>query len=149
MIFPEFNEKNLTNQKNNYSANSWSGYMSDNSLFNSLPVLTNIKSDVTPFSSVFLIQGFKQHLNPSNVFPLLPSFISQPSTVDSLTGDNNKDFDDLLLHFMYGSSFSFFSPSSSFNNHTAYTMFQEEFEAFSKLSLYIFSSPSSFYYSMR
>jgi hypothetical protein len=59
VTFLEFDEIDSLNQKNNYSMSDWSGYVSDNSLFNfpfnSLLVLTDIKSDTMSFSLVFLV----------------------------------------------------------------------------------------------
>jgi hypothetical protein len=121
-----------------------SGYMSINSLFNFPLILTNIKSPTMLFSSVFSSQESEQHLNPLNVFSFLPSLYSHLPTVDSLTADSNRDFENLLFHFTYGSS----SPSFPSNNPTETTMSQEEFKTFAKLSLYVFSSFSSFYYSL-
>jgi hypothetical protein len=116
--------------------------MSNNSSFNSPPVLTKIKNATTPFSLVLLPQESNQHLNSSNVFSLLFSFISQPPIVDSLNTDSTQDFEDLLFHFVYGST------SSSSSNTLTATTSQEEFKAFAKLSIHVFSSSSFFYYAL-
>jgi hypothetical protein len=72
VTFSEFNEIDLLNWKNNYSTSGQSGYTSNNPLFNSpfnsLSVLTEIKSPLTPLFSVFSLQGSEQHLYPLNVF---------------------------------------------------------------------------------
>jgi hypothetical protein len=108
VIFPKFNEKDSLNQKNNYSANSSSGYVLNNSLFNSLD---KINSTTAVFSLVFLPQGSKQHLNSLNIFSLLPLFHTQSPIVDSPTTDHNRDFENLLFHFTYRSP----SPLPSFS----------------------------------
>jgi hypothetical protein len=77
-----------------------------NSLFNFLSVLTEIKSTVTPFSSVFLTQGSKQYLSPLNIFSLLPLLFTQPLIVDFSTDSNTDTFENLLLYFAYSSSSS-------------------------------------------
>jgi hypothetical protein len=76
-MFLEFDEIDSLIQKNNYSVSSLSCYMSNNSLINSSLVLTEINSIITPFSSVFSLQEFEQHLHPSNVFFLLPLLYAQ------------------------------------------------------------------------
>jgi hypothetical protein len=126
VTFSKFNKIDSSNQENNYSVSSWSSFTSDNSLFNSsfnfLLVLTRIKSATMLFSSVLLPQGFDKHLNSLNVFSPLSSlfyFISQTSTVDSLT-NSNIDFENLLLHFAYDSSSPFFSLSLSFSSSSSF-----------------------------
>jgi hypothetical protein len=120
--------------------------MLNNFLFNSSSILTDIKNPITPFSSVFSPQGSEQHFNTSNVFFFLLFLYSHFPTVDSLTADSNKDFDDLLFYFVYGSSSSPPFPSFSINNSIDITISQKEFKAFTKLSFYVFFSSSSFYY---
>jgi hypothetical protein len=106
VTFLKFEEKESMNWKNNYSTSDWSGYTSDNSPFNSPPVLTKIKNTAMPFSSVFLAQESKQHLDLSNVFFLLLSLFTQPLTVDFPIDNSTDTFKNLLLHFVYDSSSS-------------------------------------------
>jgi hypothetical protein len=77
-----------------------------NSLFNSPPVLTKIKSTAMPFSSVFLAQGSEQHLSSLNVFFSLSLLFTQPLTVDFPIDSNIDTFENLLFHFAYSSSSS-------------------------------------------
>jgi hypothetical protein len=114
-----------------------------NSLFNSP---SNLNSSLMLLFSVLLQNRSEQHLNPATVFSLL-SLLSLNSThllkVDSSYTDS--DFKKLLFHFAYGSSsFSPFSP----NNTTDSSTTSKEFTAFYQLSLHVFSSPFSHYYSL-
>jgi hypothetical protein len=149
VTFFEFNEIDSLNQNNNCSASSWSGFMSNYSLFNFLSVLTKIKNATIPFSSVFLTQESDKHLNSLNVFSLFSFFNSQNPTVDSSISNKDLDFEELLFHFMYDSSFPFsFLNSSLINNSTETTNSQEEFKTFAKLSVHVFSSSFSFFYAL-
>jgi hypothetical protein len=143
MTFPEFDENNLPNQKNKNSASSLSGYVSFNSLFNSL---LNLNSSLTLFSSVFSQHGSEQYLDPITIFPplLKLSFIvTHPLKVDFSYTD--KDFEELLFYFVYRSS-SF--PPSFPNITTDSSMTSKEFKAFYQLSFHVFSFLSSHYYSL-
>jgi hypothetical protein len=143
VTFPEFDENDSPNQKNNNFVSGSSSYVSINSLSN----LTNINNPPTLFSPVLSHHGLEQHLYPANVFPpllSLSSSLSNSPKVDSTYSDT--DFKDLILHFTYGSH----SPSSppSPNNITDSPTSQEEFKVFVELSLHVFSFFSSHYYSM-
>jgi hypothetical protein len=109
--------------------------------------LTSLNNSPTFISSVSLHHRFEQHLNSANIFSsllLLSSSLSNFNTVDSTNSDTK--FENLILHFMYRSNTSFLIPSSlpfSSNYITDSSMSQEEFEAFSKLSLHVFSFSST------
>jgi hypothetical protein len=152
-------ENNSPNQENNYSTSgsslkwknnySMSGFVSNNFLFNSLAKLTSLKSHSTLFSSVSLHCESEQHLDSNNVFsPLfsLSTSFTHSQTVDSSGSDC--DFEDLLLHFTYGSSSSPPSPTSS-NPTTNSPTASKKFTKFHKQPIYVFSSPFSFYYSLK
>jgi hypothetical protein len=153
VTFLEFDEKDSSNQKNNYSASS---YMSFNSSFNSSnnfqSKLTSLNSSPTLFSPVLSQHKSKQHLNSAIVFPLLSSLslvLAHLLTVDSFYTDTK--FSDLFHHLAYGSST--FPPSTlsffSFpNKDTGSPITLQQFEAFHQLSVHVFSSPFSFYYSL-
>jgi hypothetical protein len=147
VTFSKFNEINSSNQNNNFSMSSWSSFTSNNFLFNSPLVLTEIKNIAMPFSPVFSATRFEQHLNPSNVFSPLFSFNSQPSSVDFLIINSDKKFENLLFHFAYRSSFLPF-PSNTTTTFTVISTSQKEFKEFARLFLHVFSSSSSFYYSI-
>jgi hypothetical protein len=53
VMFSKFNKIDLSNQKNNYSASGLSSYMSNNSLFNFLLILIEIKSSTMLSSLIF------------------------------------------------------------------------------------------------
>jgi hypothetical protein len=139
-------KNNSPNQENNYSTSS---FMSNNSQFNSLAKLTNLKSHPTLFSLVSPHHELEQHLDFNYVFSpllLLSTSYTHPSTVDSPGLDH--EFEDLLLYFTYGSSFTPLSltfSNSSIDSQTASKRFTE----FHKQPIHIFSSPSSFYYSLK
>jgi hypothetical protein len=151
-------ENNSLNQENNYSTSSsspkqknnysTSGFVSNNSLFNSLAKLTSLKSYPTLFSSVSLHSESEQHLNSNYVFPLsslLSTNYTHSPTVDSPGSDH--EFEELLLHFTYGSFSTPSSPTSSnpsIDSHTA----SERFTEFHKQPIHVFSS-LSFYYSLK
>jgi hypothetical protein len=146
VMFPKFDENNSLNQKNNYSV---SGYMSFNSPDNSLSKLTSLNSLSMLFSSVLSLHESKQHLDSATVFLsllFLSPVLSHLSKVDSSC--TNSEFEELLLHFAYGSSTSpTFSPSFP-NNITDSPTVSEQFEAFYQLPVYVFSFSSSFFYSL-
>jgi hypothetical protein len=148
VTFLEFNENNLPNQKNNNSVSGLSGYVSFNSLFISLLILTSLNNLSTLFFPVFSHHRFKQYLNSKHVFTflsLLSSKLSYPLIVDSTCTDI--EFEKLLLHLAYGSSTS----SLSFSNTlTDRPISQEEFVVFSShvlfplltLLLFVLTQPS-------
>jgi hypothetical protein len=139
VTFPKFDENDSLNQKNNNSTSSSSGYVSN---------LTNINSPPMLFSPVLSHHGLEQHLNPANVFPLLSPLsviLSHLLIVDSPC--TNTKFEKLLLHFVYRSLTSSPSPSSP-NSPTDSSMSSKEFAACYELSLHVFSSSSSHYYSL-
>jgi hypothetical protein len=120
-----------------------------NSLFNSSSNVTNLNSFITFFSSVYSHHESKQHSNSVNVFSSpLSSNQSNSLTVDFNLSDT--DFKDLILHFAYESNTfsSISSPPPSPNQITDQSTSQEEFKVFSRLSLHVFSSFFSFYYSL-
>jgi hypothetical protein len=146
-MFPEFDENNSLNWKNNYSVSGSSGYMSFNSLVNFLSKLTSLNSPLMLFSSVFSHHRSEQHLDSATVFSLLlllSSDLSHSSKIDSLCTES--EFEDFLFHFVYrSSSFLFSFP----NNTTSSSMAsEEEFKAFYQLFLHVFSSPSSYFYAL-
>jgi hypothetical protein len=143
VTFLEFDEFELSNQKNNNSMSDLSDYVLFNSLFN---FSANLNSLSMLSSLVFLQQGSEQHLDSAIVFSSLFSLSSNLThflIVDSSCTDS--DFEDLLLYLVY--VFSSF-PSLSLNNTTASSMALEEFTAFYQLSLHVFSSLFSHYYSL-
>jgi hypothetical protein len=133
-------------QKNNYFA---SGFVSNNSLYNSLAKLTSLKDHPTPFSSVFHYRESEQHLDSKNVFSslfLLSTSFTYSSTED--LSDSDYDLEDLLLYFMYRSSFS--SSSPTFSNPTIDSpTSMKRFLNFYRQPIYVFSSPSFFYYFLK
>jgi hypothetical protein len=122
-------------------------FMSNNSPNNS--PTESLKNTPIPFSSVFFKHESEQHLDSEIVFsPLLPLAITHPSQVDSpVEPDNN--FEKLILHLVYDSSFSSSSPSSSSNNTIVVSNSQKEFLNFHKLPVHVFFSSSFFYYSLQ
>jgi hypothetical protein len=157
VIVPKF-KNNLPNWKNNYSTSgsslkqknnySMSGFVSNNFLFNFLAKLTSLKSHPMLFSSVSPHHKFKQHLNSNIVFSplLLSTSFTYPQTVDSPGSDS--DFEDLLLHFTYGSS-SLSPPPTSSNPTTDSPTVLEKFTEFHKQPIHVFSSLFFFYYSLK
>jgi hypothetical protein len=139
VTFSKFNENDSSNQKNNNSPFNFP--------FNSSP---NINSLSTLFSSVSLHHRFEQHLNSAIVFSLFLSLSFSFAYLHTVNSTNSADlnFEKLFLYLAYR-SFLNSSPSSS-NQHTdSLTSSQEEFQAFSELSLYVFFSFFSHYYSLR
>jgi hypothetical protein len=132
VTFLEFDENDSLNQKNNNSVNS-----------------SSINSPSMLFSSVSSHYGLEQYLNPANVFSSLLSLsfsLFYSPIVDST--NNDTDFKKLILHFTYRSPF-LSSPSFSFSKqHIDSSTSQEEFKVFLELSLHVFSSFSSHYYSL-
>jgi hypothetical protein len=142
VTFPKFNKNDSSNQKNNNSTSSLSSYVLFNSLFNS-PL--NINNLLMLFSSVFSYHRSEQHLYPANVFSLLSLLSSFFNSLKVDSTSSNTDFENLILHFTYG----FATSSSSFpNTSTDSPTFSKEFAAFYELSLYVFSSSFSHYYSL-
>jgi hypothetical protein len=148
MTFSEFNEFESLNQKNNYSASSSSGYLSFKSLFN---FSVEIKTLLTFSSLVFSQHESEQYLDPAKVFSSLPPL---SSSLNFFTGDStysDSDFEDFILHLVYGSpplsSPSSSSPSSNIQSDSR-TVSQEEFTTFHQLPLHVFSSSSFFYYTL-
>jgi hypothetical protein len=152
-------ENNSLNQENNYSMSgsslkwknnySTSGFVSNNFLFNSLAKLTSLKSHPMLFSSVSPHYESEQHLDSNIVFsPLfsLSTSFTYPQTVDSPGSDS--DFKDLLLHFTYRSS-SPPLPLTSSNPTTDSPTASKRFTEFYKQPIHVFSSFSSFYYSLK
>jgi hypothetical protein len=152
-------KNNSMNQENNYSASgfvlnqennfSTSGFVSNNSPFNSPAKLTSLKSPITLFSSVSPHHKLELHLDSNIVFPsLLPLSISftHPLKIDSTSSDS--EFEDLLLYFVYGSPFTPSSPISS-NSTIDSPIASKRFTEFHRQSIHVFSSPSSFYYSLQ
>jgi hypothetical protein len=139
-------KNNSLNWENNYSMSS---YVLNNSLFNSLAKLTSLKSHPMLFFSVSPHSESEHHLDSNYVFPLLSPLstnYTHPPTVDSPGLDH--EFEELLLHFVYRSSSTPSSPTSSnpfTDSHTALKRFTE----FHKQPIHVFSSLSSFYYSFK
>jgi hypothetical protein len=122
--------------------------VSNNSPYNSPAKLTSLKNHPMLFSSVSPHRKSEQHLDSNYVFSLLfplSTSYTHPPTVDSLGSDH--EFKDLLLHFTYESSFTPLSLSSnpSTDSPTALKRFTE----FHKQPIHLFSSLSSFYYSLK
>jgi hypothetical protein len=151
-----FEKNNSMKRKNYFSTSSFmsnnsqtaSGFMSNFSPNNS--PTESLKGSPMPFSSVFFKHESEQHLDSRTVFsPLLP-FITHPLPVDSFANPDI-DFEDLILYLAYGSSSPTLSFSSSFssNNITMDSKSQQEFLEFHKLSMYVFSFLSFFYYSLQ
>jgi hypothetical protein len=146
VMFPEFNENDSPNQKNNYFV---SGYMSFNFPDNSSSKPTSLNSLSMLSSSVLSPYKSEQHLDSTTVFPLLSSLssvLSHPPKVDSSC--TNSEFEKLLLHFAYRSSIPLTSLLSFSNNTTNSPTVSKQFKAFHQLSVHIFSSPFSFFYSL-
>jgi hypothetical protein len=120
--------------------------MSFNFLFNFLSKLISLNNPSILFSSVFSYHGSEQHLDPAIVFSplsLLSSNLFNSPKIDSTYTDT--EFEKLLLHFTYeSSSESSFSPNTPTDSLTTL----EEFTAFYQLSLHVFSSFFSYYYSL-
>jgi hypothetical protein len=143
VTFPEFDENNSLKRKNNYSTSS---YTSFNSLDNFLSKLTSLNSLPMLFLSVLSQHESEQHLNSVIVFPSLFSLspvLSHSLIVDSSCSES--EFRDLFFHLVYG---TFTSPPFSPNKDTGSPMISKQFEAFYQLSVHVFSSSSSFYYSL-
>jgi hypothetical protein len=148
----EFDELNSSNQNNNFSTLLNSHFIPPFNLsLNSLNTKV-LKALSLPFSPVFSTTGFKQHHQPSNVFSSLSSLSTYIHTVDFPTATPDLDFEDLILHLAYGSSFpspsSSSSPTTPTNTLPVGCISQKEFQEFHKLSIHVFSS-SSFYYFLK
>jgi hypothetical protein len=153
VIFPEFNELNLSNWNNNFSTLLNSHFILPfNPSLNSSNV-KDIKALFLSFSPVFSTTEFEQHHQPYNVFSPLSSLSPHTHTVESPIVTPELDFKDLILYFTYSSSFpSLFpssSPSLSTNTQSVVYNSQKEFQNFHKLFVHVFSSSFSFYYSLK
>jgi hypothetical protein len=156
VVFPEFDELNSSNWNNNFSASLNSYFIPPFNLSLNFPNMKDLKALSLSFSPVVSTIGFKQQHQSFNVFSLLFPLSPHTHTVDSPTATPELDFKNLILHLVYGSSSPSTSPSPSSSSPTPSTNTllvgcnsQKEFQNFHKLLVQVFSSPSSFYYSLK